>query len=79
LELLAEQIDDPIFLDPIQKFLMNPGESADGITFPNNGIGLPPYSTSIKKPFSLFIIIRSAFKPSLHLLLWNVVWVYDIG
>ena len=41
LDLLAEQIDDPIFLDPIPKCIMKTGESADGTTFPNNGIGLP--------------------------------------
>ena len=28
-------------LDPIPKCIMKTGESADGTTFPNNGIGLP--------------------------------------
>lgn len=52
LDLLAEQIDDPIFLDPIPKFLMNPGESADRITFPNNGMGLPLTHLSLESPIS---------------------------
>lgn len=38
LDWLAEQIDDPIFLDPIQNPLYS---KADGTTFQNNGIGLP--------------------------------------